>query len=83
MQCEEMDTLFLRMLHLFQPCRHLGFRTSVDKGYISPQPLGRTAGIHCRVASADDKYLPAYYDRRVGLRIGSIHEVDTCQILIA
>ena len=83
MEREEVYALFLRVLHLFESCRHLSFRTTVDEGHVSPQALSRAAGVHSRVAATDDDHLLTNINRSISIGVGRIHEVDAGEVFVA
>ncbi len=84
MQCVKFNSLLLGMLDLLDAGRHLLLRASVDDHrLLGSQPSGGTHGIHGSVASTDHCYLLTHIYRGVALRIGSLHQVDTGEVLVA
>ena len=70
------------MFHLLKACRHLRFRPSVDQSDVSTESFCRTTRVHCSVTTTNDEHLLTYYNRCIRIRIGCIHEVNTCKILV-
>ena len=72
------------MMHLFDTRRHLFLRAAIDDHCVlGAQTFGRTYGIHGCVTAADDGYVLAVQDRRVGRGIAGVHEVDARQVFVA
>ena len=82
MQGEEVDTLLLSVLHLLQTSRHLSLRTTINECYVSTQTLSRTARVHSCVATTHYEHVLAQIHWGIGLRVGSIHEVHTSEVLV-
>ena len=82
MQVEEIYPLLLGVSHLFQSCRHFSLRASVYYCHVGSQSLCCSAGVHCRVSSANHEHLLAEVHRCVRLRVGSVHEVHSCEIFV-
>ena len=83
MKCHELDPFLLGMMHFLHTCGHLFFRTAVDDHRtLCSQTFRGTNGIHRGVATTDDSYVLAVQNRRVGSRIGSVHQVHTGQVLV-
>ena len=84
MKGHELDTFFFGMMHLFDTCRHLFFRPTIDDHRVlGAETFGGTHGIHRGVAATDDGYVLAVEQRGVGSRIGSVHEVDAGEVFVA
>ncbi len=79
---EEVDTLFLSMLNLFEACWHFGFRTTINQCDLSTKTLGCAARVHGSVSTTNNDNLFAKVHRSVGERIGSIHEVYTSEVFV-
>ena len=82
MQRQEVYALFLGVLHLLEAGRHLGLRAPVDKRHFGAQSLGSAARVHGRVASADHEHVLAEVYRRVGSRVGGVHQVDPREVFV-
>ena len=71
------------MVHLFYTCRHLLFATAIDDHRaLSTKTLSSTYSIHSGVTTTDDSYVLAIEQRRISSWIGSVHKVNTGQILV-
>src|SRR5690554_2787273 len=84
MQRVEINPLFFGMFDLLHPGRHLLLRAAVDNHrLLGPQAACGTYRIHGGVATANNGYLLPLIDRGVTLRIGCLHKVYTCEVLVA
>ena len=82
-QGEEFDTLFLGMLNLLETGRHLLLTATVGNEYtLGTQTLGCTAAVHSGVTATHNHYVLAATDGSVIVGTGSIHQVDTGQVLV-
>jgi len=83
MQGHKLHTFLFGMFHLLQACGHLFFTTAInDHGTFGTQAASSTDRVHCCIATTDDSHFLTLQDRRIAIRIGSIHQIDTCQVFV-
>ena len=79
----ELNALFLCVVHFFCTCRKLSLGTAVyDVDIVSTHALCNACAVHSNVAAAEDCDLLCVIDRRRGVFLICLHQVDTGQVLV-
>ena len=82
MKCEELDALFLGVLHLLQTCWHLNLRATIYQCNIGTQTFGCTARVHSSVTTTNHEHALGWIQWGIGGWVGCIHQVYTSQVLV-
>ena len=82
MQGEELNALFLSMLHLFQSGWHLNLTTTIYQSNIGTQTLGCTTRVHSGITTTYNQHALGGVQWGIGLGVGGIHQVHTGKVLV-